>query len=155
MGRYPRPFYQQAFTPDTLRFVLPAQPSARNLSQALAVTAKLGNLTGNRLVISPTTDLELSQLLTSTSTSLADHLIVIGQPQENQLITTLNRLVELPVALHSRQLPLTIEGPAEVVPGSLLTYTFSLTNTTGRVANLSLFSQLPRYPFDRLYARMC
>ncbi|GAB4421003.1 MAG: hypothetical protein Fur0044_18220 [Anaerolineae bacterium] len=150
LGRYPRPFYQQAFTPDTLRFVLPAQPSARNLSQALAVTAKLGNLTGNRLVISPTTDLELSQLLTSTSTSLADHLIVIGQPQENQLITTLNRLVELPVALHSRQLPLTIEGPAEVVPGSLLTYTFSLTNTTGRVANLSLFSQLP--PATRLIA---
>ncbi|NJN93570.1 MAG: cellulose biosynthesis cyclic di-GMP-binding regulatory protein BcsB [Anaerolineales bacterium] len=150
LSRYPRPFYQQTFTPDTLRIVLPAQPSASNLSQALAVTAKLGDLTGNGLVISPTTDLELSQLLTSTSTSLADHLIVVGQPQENQLITMLNRLVELPVILHSRQLPLTIEGPIEVTSGSPLNYTFSFTNTTGRAANLSLFSQLP--PATRLTA---
>lgn len=150
LGRYPRPFYQQTFIPDTLRFVLPAQPSASNLSQALAVTAKLGDLTGNRLVISPTTDLELSQLLTSTSASLSDHLIVLGQPQENQFITTLNRLAKLPAALYSRQLPLTIEGPAEVAPGDLLTYTFSITNTTGHVANLSLFSQLP--PATRLTA---
>ena len=150
LRRYPRPFYQQSFTPDTLRFVLPAQPTASHLSQALAVAAKLGDLTGNRLVISPTTDLELSRLLTSTSTPLADHLIVMGQPQENQLITTLNRLAELPVALHARQLPLSLEGPAKVAPGSLLTYTFSVTNTTERAANLTLFSYLP--PATRLTA---
>ena len=79
LALYPRPFYQRAFEPDQVRFVLPAQPTETELAGAVAVAAKLGDLTYG-MVISGTTDLELMDRLEAGET-LHEHLIVIGRPE--------------------------------------------------------------------------
>ena len=55
LALYPCPFYQPAFEPDQVRFVLPAQPTEVELAGAVAVTAQLGDLI-YRMAISGTTD---------------------------------------------------------------------------------------------------
>lgn len=142
LSTYPQPFYSPAFSTDSVRFVLPAKPSASLASEAVAVAAKLGDLTNNRLVINTTTDLELSQVISSTR-PITEDFIVIGQPQENQLLSLLNELAELPVALHPRQLELTSQGPATILPDDTFTYIYTITNTLDEPVNLSLLSALP------------
>jgi uncharacterized repeat protein (TIGR01451 family) len=142
LALYPRPFYQRAFEPDQVRFVLPTQPTEMELSGAVAVAAKLGDL-ASRMVISGTTDLELLDRLEAGRTS-QEHLIVIGRPESNEVILKLNELGVLPVPLRKRQLSLAGEGPAAVVPGDTLTYILTLTNTTqDAVSSLSLVDTLP------------
>jgi hypothetical protein len=145
LARYPRPFYQQAFEPDSVRFVLPSQSTSDDLDNALAVAAKLGDLTGNRLVISATTDVDLRNLFSTPAAAFDEHLIVIGQPGDNQLLPLLNDVADLPVSLHQRQLDLIMQGPMAVAPGDVFTYVFTITNTLDRSVELSLVNPLPTY----------
>jgi hypothetical protein len=145
LSRYPSPFYQRAFELDRVHFVLPSQASVSDLNSALAIAAKLGDLAGNRMVISATTDLDLSRLLTPASATLDDHLIVIGRPQENQLLPLLNDAADLPVSLHQRQLALVTQGPEAVASSATFTYVFTITNTLERSVDLSLVDSLPSH----------
>lgn len=141
LSRYPRPFYQRTFEPDSVRFVLPSRPTAGELNGALAIAAKLGDLTNRREVISATTDLELKDFL-STATALDEHLVVIGQPQNNQLLPLLNDVADLPVSLHRQRLGLVVQGPAAITPDDAFTYTFTIANTIDRDLSLSLISSV-------------
>jgi len=144
LALYPRPFYQRAFEPDQVRFVLPARPTEVELAGAVAVAAELGDLT-YRMIISGTTDLELLDRLEAEET-LHEHLIVIGRPESNGVILELHQLGVLPVPLQERQLRLASEGPAAATPGGILTYTLTLTNTAQKVlSSLSLVDTLPAY----------
>lgn len=145
LSAYPSPFYQAAFEPDQVIFGLPSQPSPAEATGAVALAAKLGSLTDNRMVISATLDLDLADLISSPSSAFDQHLIVIGQPQDNQLLPLLNQMVDLPVILRARQMNLVTEGPAMVSSGQTFTYTFTLTNTTNRSATLSLIDTLPMF----------
>jgi hypothetical protein len=145
LSRYPWPFYQRAFELDSVRFVLPSLSTDSDLNSALAVAAKLGDLTGNRMVISATTDLDLSPLLSPASATFDEHLIVIGQPQNNQLLPLLNDVADLPVSLHPRQLALVTQGPKTVASSDTFTYVFTITNTLDRSVDLSLVDPLPPY----------
>lgn len=145
LSRYPSPFYQRAFELDRVRFVLPSLATVSDLNSALAVAAKLGDLTGNRMVISATTDLDLSRHLAPASATLNEHLIVIGQPQDNQLLPLLNDAADLPVSLHPRQLALVAQGPEAVASSATFTYVFTITNTLERSVDLSLVDSLPLY----------
>jgi hypothetical protein len=142
LARYPWPFYQQAFTPDIVRFVLPAHPRNADLTSAVGIAAKLGDLTSNREVISATTDLEFGRLISSSPVT-NEHLIVVGTPQNNQMLALLNDAGELPVSLHQRQLELTGQGPTVVSPGDTFTYIFTITNVLDRPVHLSLTNPLP------------
>jgi uncharacterized repeat protein (TIGR01451 family) len=144
LALYPRPFYQRAFEPDQVRFVLPTRPAEVELAGAVAVAAKLGDLT-YRMIISGTTDLELLDHLEAGETP-QEHLIMIGRPESNEVILKLSQLGSLPVPLRERQLSLASEGPTAVAPGGVLTYTLTLTNTTqNAVSSLSLIDTLPAY----------
>jgi hypothetical protein len=140
LARYPRPFYQRAFEPDSVRFALPAKLTASDLSNALAVAAKLGDLTGDRMAIRATADSDLQDLLGSAPATLDEHLIVIGQPEHNQLLSLLDDTMELPVSLHQQQLGLVIQGPAAIAQDGTFTYSFTVTNTLDKDLELSLVS---------------
>jgi hypothetical protein len=142
LSAYPRPFFQRAFEPDQVRFVLPSTLTSQDLSDALPVAAKLGNLTNNRMIISGT---RASTLAASVPVTLSEHLIVMGQPQDNELLSLLNKETELPVSLHQRQLELVSSGPTQVTPGGTFTYSFTLKNTSNQTLNPTLISVLS-YP---------
>lgn len=142
LGIYPRPFYQSAFEPDQVRFVLPEQPTEPELAGALAVAARLGSLTSG-VVVSSTTDSQLLDLVDEQAESY-EHLVVIGKPDTNQVIRTLDQMGVLPVSLHERQLELTSIGPAIATLTDVLTYTLTVTNTTRQtISFFSLTSLLP------------
>jgi uncharacterized repeat protein (TIGR01451 family) len=144
LSRYPWPFYQQAFEPDNVNFVLPSQLTTNELSNALAVAARLGALSSG-MSISGTTDLELINHL-EEGEAPREHLIVIGTPDSNQVILELNQLGVLPMPFQTRQLSLASEGPAAVAPGSILTYTLTLTNTDqDAISSLTVVDRLPAY----------
>lgn len=143
LALYPSPFYQQTFVPDLVRFVLPDSPTEADVGGAVVVAARLGNLTNNNLVISGTTDLLLLDRLTIAET---EHLIIIGRPDSNKVIETLDQLNALLVSPQRRQASLEGKGPAAVAPGDILTYTLTLTNTTQEaLSSLSLSGTLPDY----------
>lgn len=145
LALYPNPFYQGTFKSDQVQFVLPASPTEADVGGAVVVAARLGNLTDNNLVISSTTDLLLLDRLTTAETP-QEHLIIVGRPDNNKVIETLDQLGVLPVSLQRRQASLASEGPAAVAPGSILTYTLTLTNTTQEaLSSLSLSDTLPDY----------
>lgn len=141
LARYPRPFFQPDFTPDIVRFVLPTEPTLNDAKSALGIAAKLGELSNNRQVISVTTDVDFRRFL-ATNPMVKEHLIVVGTPQNNLLLSILNDVTKLPVSLHQRQLKLTIQGPTLITPGSTFNYVFTITNTISREVKLSLVSQL-------------
>jgi uncharacterized repeat protein (TIGR01451 family) len=144
LAHYPRPFYQRAFEPDRVRFVLPVQPAETDLAGAAAIAAKLGDLTYG-LIISGTTDLELINRLAAGEVP-REHLIVIGKPESNRMILELNQLGLLPVPLRERELSLSSQGPATIVSGGILSYTLTLTNTAQKdLSDLSLVDMLPAY----------
>ncbi len=154
LALYPRPFYQRAFEPDLVRFVLPARPTEIELAGAVAVAAKLGDLSYG-MVISGTTDLELLDRL-EAGEALHEHLIVIGRPESNGVISELYQLDVLPVPLQERQLRLASEGPAAATPGGILTYTLTLTNTAQKaLPSLSLVDTLPAYVQVVTCSRAC
>lgn len=142
---YPLPFYQRSFEPDEVIFGLPAQPSPAEAAGAVSIAAKLGELTNNQMAISATLDLDIANLLSSPSPVFDQHLIVIGQPQNNYILPLLNQTTDLPVTLHKRQMDLVTQGPQAVSPSQTFTYTFTVTNTTNQSATLSLIDTLPPF----------
>ncbi len=143
LAAYPRPFYQRAFEPDLVRFALATQATPGELAGALAIAARLGDLTNTRLDISATTDLEWLARL-EAGDPLGEHLIIVGRPARNRLLLTLNQMGVLPVALNQRQMRLASQGPAAVAPGDLFTYTLTITNTARSTASdLTLLDRLP------------
>ncbi len=145
LALYPRPFYQRAFEPDQVRFVLPAQPTSLELAGAIAIAARLGDLTGNRMVISGMTDLEWVNRLEAGET-LHEHMIVVGRPETNDMVLRLSQLGALPVPLRERRMGLASQGPAVVSPGSSLTYNLTLTSTgQDSLFPLSLIDTLPAH----------
>jgi len=142
LAHYPRPFFQSAFDPDNVRFVLPSELTSNDFDNALAIAAKLGDLTTNQLAISATTDLDLGRLLSTNVNSLDEHLIIVGQPEANQFLPFLNEITSLPVSLHQRQLKLETQGPTAVAPGDTVTYAFSIANTFKQEIELSVVNSL-------------
>ena len=143
LARYPRPFYQQSFEPDQVRFVLPAQPAQSDVNGAVAIAARLGSL-GARMVISGTTDQELLGQLDLNQAAPHEHLIVIGSPDTNELIPKLSNLGVLPVRLRERQLNMSSQGPLAVAPGGTLTYTLMITNTSQQaLSSVAIVGALP------------
>ncbi|MCP4538184.1 MAG: DUF11 domain-containing protein [Chloroflexi bacterium] len=147
LSDYPRPFHQRSFEPDQVRFVLPTHLTEMELTGAVGIAAKLGNLTYG-MIISGTTDLELLYRLDAmrAGDSLYEHLIVIGKPEINEVILRLNELDVLPLPVKERQLDLASQGPAVVASGDILSYTLTLTNTAQvSISALSLVDTLPAY----------
>ncbi len=142
LSLYPRPFYQRSFTPDRLYFVVPARADTRYVEDALAIAARLGFLSDNRLSITATTDLEV---MTAPAIQDGEHMLVLGTPDENELVPLLSRLGDLPASLHPRRLALSMQGPASVAPGDTATYRFTVTNTLSRAVNLNLTDALPLF----------
>ncbi len=140
LALYPRPFVQNSLKPDAVRFVLPARLASHDLASALAISAKLGQLSHERAVISSTTDVKLLE-----HPAHIEPLIVVGKPHDNRLIASLASLVDLPVALGKREMLLATQGPKHVTPGQPFTYTITVTNTTARTAaGLAMLDILPR-----------
>jgi len=145
LARFPKPFYQRSFEADAVRFVLPSQPTSNDLSNAAVIAAKLGDLTADQMIISATTDSMLGSLRSLNSVSFAEHLIVVGQPHDNQFLPFLNDITDLPVSLHRQQLGLTAQGPQTVATDQIYTYMFTITNTVDRTLNLSVTNSLSPY----------
>jgi len=134
LSDYPRPFYQRSFEPDQVRFVLPAQPSEVELRAAAGIAAKLGDLTSG-IDIAVTSD---ASWLRDVSSGLngSEHLLVIGQPDRNELVAWLGENVALPIPIHRREMSMSTRGPAFIAPGDTFSYTVTVTNT----ASISLTS---------------
>lgn len=146
LADYPRPFYQRAFEPDRVLFVLPDAPTQEELAAAAAVAAKLGDLAGGGMIISGTTATTFLEGVAAGGTmgGRDEHLIVIGKPEGNEVISTLDEMGELPVSVAERQFHLSVEGPGEVTPGDVLTYHLTLANPDqGDVSSLTFVDVLP------------
>jgi uncharacterized repeat protein (TIGR01451 family) len=144
LARYPRPFYQRAFDQDQVRFVLPTRPTETELAGAVAVAAKLGDLTYQQ-VISGATDLEWEAIF-KAGEPLREHLVVIGKPDTNMTLLTLAQLGVLPISIRERQLELSNQGPTVIGMGDRVTYTLTLTNTTeSALSSLVMVDALPAY----------
>lgn len=141
LARYPLPVYQRSsFSSDSVYFVLPSTPTETELNSAVGMAAKLGDLTSNNLPISATTDVELSDGLSSLNGGVNHHFIVLGRPQNNRMISALNQY--LPVSLYQRQFQISAERPGFVAPGDVVTYTYTVSNTTAKAVTLSVASAL-------------
>ncbi|MBN1874060.1 MAG: cellulose biosynthesis cyclic di-GMP-binding regulatory protein BcsB [Anaerolineae bacterium] len=145
LADYPRPFSQNAFDLDYVRFILPAQPSEAEIRTAATIAAGLGDLAGSNMVISVTTDVDWLRLVEAGQAG-GDHLFVIGSPDRNQLIPKLsdNEAISLPISMYQRTLSLHTQGPQIVGPGDIFTYVISITNTTSALAqDFTLIDDLP------------
>lgn len=141
LARYPQPFFQRSFEPDSVYFVLPDQFTANDLTNAAGIAAKLGDLTSNNMIISATTDLaENNTTLPSVEAIQNQNMVVIGTPQDNEFVSQLNQLGDLPVSLHQRQLQLDIQGPKFIEPDEEFTYLYTVTNTLGQSTTLSVIN---------------
>ena len=143
---YPRPFFQRStFLDDRVQMVFPSSLSNDEATSAVRVAAKFGHLTDLRLPISYTTDIELVDILSEADSSYDEHLIVIGSPENNQLLPYLNETLDLPVPFYERQMQLATQGPTLVVPGDRFSYIFTATNTTSEEADLSVVNTIPQF----------
>ena len=122
LGAFPRPIYQRwAFESGQVQFVLPDQVDETDAQAATIIAARLGQLSANRLPISAT--LASEQF---SPVNPEEHLIMIGKPDNNRLLKQLN----LPIPLVERQLILRSQMPMTVSPGSILSYTLTVENTS-------------------------
>jgi len=90
---YPLPFYERTFLPSQVYFVLPANPTAVDLSTAAAISAGLGKYSDGQVKIATVLETELTDDI-----RLNYHLIVIGRPDANGLLAQLS----FPLALDSQ-----------------------------------------------------
>jgi uncharacterized repeat protein (TIGR01451 family) len=128
LADYPRPIYQRSFEPDHVRFVLPAQPSEVELRAAAGIAAKLGDLTSG-MDVGVTSDVNWLRDV-SSGLNGSEHLLVIGQPDRNELVAWLGENVVLPIPMRRREMSLSTRGPALLAPGDTFSYTITVTNTT-------------------------
>lgn len=140
LAYYPSPIYERTFFTQTAVIVLPEQPDPLPVEGALSLGARLGQLTDNNFALTTTTASALDP------TNLPDeHLVIIGTPENNSLISSLNKTLQLPVSLQQRRLQLAGVGPDLVIPGDLFTYTLYITNSeTTTASNLSVDIQVPQ-----------
>lgn len=122
---YPRPIYDGVFKRDNVLMILPEHPNRDELSSAAAISAKLGQAVGRQLIISATTDISVTQEMVANS-----HLFIIGQPENNRLISRLNAAKLLTAAVKPGEAQLTIRGPARLSREGVLSYTVAVTNST-------------------------
>ncbi len=157
LADYPRPFYQRAFEPDRVLFVLPDTPTQEELTAATAVAAKLGDLASEMIISGTTATAFLESLAVGDTTGGWDeHLIVVGKPEDNELILALNEMERLPVSVAERQLRLSTAGPRSVAPGDVLTYHLTLANPDqGDVSSLTFVDVLPADTYLVSCAPMC
>jgi len=142
LADYPRPFYQRAFEPDRVLFVLPDSPTEKELAGAASVAAKLGDLAPG-MIISGTSDTTLLDNTAAGGHAL-EHLIVVGKPENNRVILNLSEAGVLPISVSERQFYLDSEGPATVTPGDTWNYRLTLANTTrNAISSLTLVDELP------------
>lgn len=135
LSLYPKPLYQdRTFEPAQVRFVLPSEMDSTNMRAATMIASRLGELAFGRVPISAT----LSSNIVP-GTVLKEHLIIIGQPDDNPLIQQL----ALPVPLAERRLSLTSQMPAVVNPGSTFSYTLAVENTSTVTQSLAVEDRLP------------
>lgn len=144
LALYPRPFYQRAFAPDLVRFVLPERPTTAEIQAAVTIAAKLGDL-APQLTISGTTDVEWTTRL-ANGDPFPEHVVLIGAPERNQAIQALQQLAALPLSFQERQMTMSTQGPFTAAAGQRMTYTLALTNTAPVTwTNLKLYAALPAY----------
>jgi len=128
LALFPKPIYQgRAIEPSYARFVLPDKPGETDVRAAAIIAARMGQLTDNQLPMSAT--LASEQL---TYAPLKEHLVIVGSPDTNSVI----RGLELPIPLVERQLALRSQMPMTVSPGSAMSYTLFVENTTLRPQSL-------------------
>ena len=139
LAHYPSPIYERSFFAQTAYLILPDQPAQLPLEGVLSLSARLGQLTQNSLVLTTTINSAVD------SANLPDeHLIVVGTPESNPLLATFNNASLLPASFRQRRLQLAGVGPKHIVPDTLLTYTLQLINDEAAPAsNLGLTVQLP------------
>ncbi len=128
LARFPKPIYQyKALDPAVVHLVLPGNFDETDLRAATIVASRLGQLTSNRVAISVTL---ASEGLTYAMPD--EHLVIVGSPDKNPLIGQL----ELPIPLAERQLALRSQMPMTISPGSVLSYTLFVENTSSRSQSL-------------------
>lgn len=133
---YPKPLYQLgAFEPIGVRFILPDEPTQAEVQAAVVIAARLGELTseGIQFTFSPVAELRPTRAYT-------EHLIVIGTPDSNPLIT---QLAGLPLPLAERQLKLASTLPCKITPHKPFTYTLVVENTTTQRQTLQVKDRWP------------
>lgn len=101
LASYPRPFYQRSFLPDIVSIVIPAKPTMAEVETALAIAARLGTLTNNRVAITTLTDADVkAQAGGAAQDPWAENMILVGTPTSNSIIgdllKTANLLVTAP-----------------------------------------------------------
>jgi len=85
LANFPQPIYQGSFIPDSAILVVPDQPSAADLQEAMTVAAGLGNLSYGHLLLDMTT---VNQL--TSDQKLANHLIFVGKAASCQFWSSYN-----------------------------------------------------------------
>lgn len=135
LARWPRPLYQwHAFKISPVRLVLPSEPDEVGTRAAIIVAAGLGKLSGDNLSLRTT--LASEQMSASFS---EEHLIVIGQPDNNPLL----RQLGLPLPLVQRELRISSRMPSLVAPGQAFSYTITVENTSSTAQELVVEDRLP------------
>jgi hypothetical protein len=89
---YPLPFYERTFLPSTVYFVLPQNPTITDISTAVSISAGLGLYSQGQVQIASVLETELTDEIRQNN-----HLILVGRPDANNLLTEL----DLPVPLDS------------------------------------------------------
>lgn len=136
---YPSPISERTFFTQTAYLILPDQPAQLPLEGVLSLVARLGQLAKNNLSLTTTAASALDPA------NLPDeHLIIVGTPESNELLSALNEASLLPASFRQRRLQLAGAGPDLILPDTLLTYTLHLSNNEAATAsNLGLEVQLP------------
>ncbi|OGO34534.1 MAG: hypothetical protein A2W35_05925 [Chloroflexi bacterium RBG_16_57_11] len=139
LASYPSPFFQRTFLPNAVLIALPENATQSTIEAGLAIASGLGNLSNNRVAITTTTTLDQPPGL-----PFSENGIIIGTPEDNKLIASLNENDELRASLHPRRYELTISGPGAAEPTSSLTYKIQVMNPESQPADdLSLRVELP------------
>ena len=85
LTNFPRPIYQNLIMRDSALVVVPNQPTAAEMQAALTVSAGLGNLSGNTLVLDLTTLGKLTE-----EQKKANHLILVGKAASLNVLNQLS-----------------------------------------------------------------
>ena len=94
LAGFPQPIYQGSFIPDSAVVVIPDQPSAMDLQEAMTVAAGFGNLSYNNLALDMTT---VGQLTPNQKNS--NHIILVGKATSLPIL----QQMQLPIAINASQ----------------------------------------------------